>query len=123
VASDVERLTNEYRISKGLNALTHDERLCSAAVARMNDMVTYNYFAHNTPDGRKPWTFFSGKYLSIGENLSLANNTASATVIAWEKSPEHNENLLLPIYTKTCVASTNKFGGNSDLVVAWYGNI
>jgi len=119
---EVERLTNEYRVSKGLSPLVHDERLCTAAQTKLDDMVKRDYYAHNTPDGKLPWTFFTGSYYKLGENLSDANNTAVGTIKAWQVSPKHNDNLLESVYRQTCV-KTHYRGFQSELVVAWYGNI
>ncbi len=70
---EVIRLTNEKRVQIGLNELTYNPVLSQAALAKGNDMLAKDYWAHVSPDGTEPWFFFSQagyKYRYAGENLA-----------------------------------------------------
>lgn len=91
---EVIRLTNEYRVSLGLNELTQDTQL--AYVAEVRSMEIVNTWGHNRPDGS---TFadilVAMKYPSprFGENLGKAQKTASEVMEMWKESPSHDANL------------------------------
>jgi len=50
----VHKLTNQYRIQNGLNALSWDDKLSNIARSHSEDMASRNYFAHDTPEGKDP---------------------------------------------------------------------
>ena len=119
----LERETNAYRISKGLNALANDPSLCEAVSSKLNDMVSKSYFEHYTPSGASPFTFFKGNYIKLGENLANGVKTPQETLSKWQQSPTHNENLVDPTYTKTCIKASYTQYGDVNTVVAWYGKM
>src|SRR4051812_1251162 len=51
--------TNNQRATAGLGSLALNATLNQAAQAKANDMAGRDYWAHNTPDGATPWTFFA----------------------------------------------------------------
>lgn len=119
--------TNEARATKGESALTVNDQLSQAAVAKANDMAAKNYWAHNSPDGKTPWSFISGagySYSVAGENLAYGFTDGSGVVKAWMNSPEHRANILNAAYQQVGfgVASvTNYLGkGPAIIVVAEY---
>ena len=50
----VHKLTNQYRIQNGLDALLWDDELSDVAKSHSQDMAIRNYFSHDTPEGRDP---------------------------------------------------------------------
>ena len=91
--------TNKDRAVAGLPALIEDQRLETSASAKCTDMQARNYWSHNTPDGRTPWTFFTYDWPFKGENLARGYNTSVTAEEGWMNSPTHKDNLLKPQYT------------------------
>jgi uncharacterized protein YkwD len=71
--SEVAQLSNVYRHNADLAPLVVSQTLTESAQAKADDMAAKGYFAHNSPDGTTPWTFFSKAnyaYDTAGENLA-----------------------------------------------------
>lgn len=124
--SEVIRLTNERRIAQGLNPLTENGILSSAALAKGTDMLNKGYWAHVSPDGTQPWAFFinSGyKYRYAGENLARDFSNPSSTVDAWMASPSHRDNLLSAKYREigVGVVEGSLDGVDTTIVVQFFG--
>lgn len=123
---EIIRLTNEKRAENGLSALSYNTTLAQAALAKGNDMINKNYWAHVAPDGTQPWAFFLNagyKYKYAGENLARDFNDSVSTVNAWMTSPSHKENMLSPNYKEIGVALVNGSltGSETTLVVQFFG--
>jgi len=122
--------TNTERANNGgLAALTLNSQLASAAQAKANDMVARNYWSHNTPDGKEPWTFMDAagyNYQKAGENLAYGFATSSDTITGWMNSPSHRDNILDPVYREVGFGFANAPSyvgtGQETVVVAMYGN-
>lgn len=121
------RETNIQRAAGHEEALTIDPELAAAAQAKANDMVAVNYWAHNSPDGKTPWSFIAGSgygYQTAGENLAYGFDNATSTVIGWMNSDEHRANILNNAYQNVGfgVASSPNFQGQGPktIVVAEY---
>jgi hypothetical protein len=124
--SEVIRLTNAQRAANGLNALTENSSLNSAAIAKGNDMIAKSYWAHFAPDGTSPWTFFTNfgyKYQYAGENLARDFSDAGSAVNAWMNSPTHKENILNPHYREIGigVVEGSLAGANTTIIVQFFG--
>jgi len=124
--SEVIRLTNAQRAANGLNALTENSSLNSAAIAKGNDMIAKGYWAHFAPDGTSPWTFFTSfgyKYQYAGENLARDFSDAPSAVNAWMNSPTHKENILNPHYREIGigVVEGSLAGANTTVIVQFFG--
>jgi Cysteine-rich secretory protein family len=120
--------TNANRESEHDPDLTIDPQLSAAAQAKANDMIRGNYWAHNSPDGKTPWSFIAAagyQYQSAGENLAYGFANASDAVIGWMNSPEHRANIMNPAYQNVGfgVASSSNYQGKGPqtVVVAEYG--
>ncbi len=120
--------TNAERSGNGVGGLSINSQLASAAQAKANDMVTRNYWSHETPDGQQPWVFITNagyQYLSAGENLAYGFMTSSGTVTGWMNSPPHKANLLSGTFTEVGfgIANSPSYVGNGPqtVVVAMYG--
>lgn len=119
--------TNEQRTAHGLTALKINSKLNVSAQAKANDMITRDYWAHNTPDGDEPWVFFEAagySYQRAGENLAYGFSTSDATVIGWMNSPSHRANILDDSYAEVGFGFVNgenfNTTGQETVVVAHY---
>lgn len=101
-------LTNQSRIALGLNPLTVNSKLTTAAQNKAQDMLENDYFNHTSPDGTTPWKWIkeSGySYIYAGENLAMDFISAEATHNAWMASDTHQANILNPNYKEIGMAA------------------
>ncbi len=120
--------TNTQRADGHETDLTLNSQLSDAAQAKANDMAAKNYWSHNSPDGRTPWSFITTSgyhYQTAGENLAYGFNDASATVAGWMNSSSHRANILNANYKDVGfgIAQSSNYQGNgpATIVVAEYG--
>jgi hypothetical protein len=119
--------TNEARRDHHLSDLRLDQKLNEAAQLKVDDMFARQYWAHDAPDGTKPWKWLTDVgygYSEAGENLAMNFYTAEATMTAWLNSSEHRENILEPKYTGVgfAVSSGTLKGKPATIVVALYAH-
>jgi len=119
-------LTNQEREELGLNTLKENELLSEAARQKAADMFAFNYWAHISPSGRTPWTFFTDagyKYQYAGENLARDFNDPESVVRAWMDSPSHRENVVNSKYQEIGIAVVDGSlqGVETTLVVQLFG--
>jgi len=119
-------LTNQERAKVGAPALTLNSGLTEAALRKGGDMFAFDYWAHNSPSGRDPWSFFlevGYRYLYAGENLARDFANPEGVVSAWMASPTHRDNLLNPKYKEIGVAVIDGTlaGVETTLVVQHFG--
>ncbi|HVS58950.1 MAG TPA: CAP domain-containing protein [Candidatus Saccharimonadales bacterium] len=121
--------TNSQRSGNGQASLQLNGQLDAAAQAKANDMATRDYWSHNTPDGKTPWTFITSagySYQTAGENLAYGFDTAAATVTGWMNSPEHRANILNTTYKQVGFGIANaanyQGSGPETIVVAMYAD-
>lgn len=119
--------TNSARGSQGVSSLGVNSKLNNAAQAKANDMVSRNYWSHNTPEGNPPWVFITNagySYSRAGENLAYGFATSSDTIDGWMNSPAHRENILNGGYTEVGFGIANganyNGSGQETVVVAMY---
>lgn len=122
----IVELTNQERAKVGAPPLTLNSALSEAALRKAGDMFAFNYWAHNSPSGRDPWSFFTEvgyRYLYAGENLARDFANPEGVVAAWMASPTHRDNLLNPKYQEMGVAVIDgTLGGvETTLVVQHFG--
>lgn len=118
--------TNKKRVEAGLPPLRVDPNLMAGAGAKGSDMITNDYWAHVSPGGVTPWTFFlknDYSYKYAGENLARDFASSSEVVAAWMASPLHRENLLSPRYQDIGIAVVQgeMNGGPVTVVVQFLG--
>ena len=114
VKNEVVSLTNAQRLQAGLNPLTRNLLLESAAQAHVADMDASNrYLAHTGSNGSDPVTRiaatgYKGGWIDLGngqlrtissENAAAGQKTPAEVVDAWMNSPGHRAAILDP-YTK-----------------------
>ncbi|KKR50869.1 MAG: hypothetical protein UT84_C0005G0015 [Candidatus Curtissbacteria bacterium GW2011_GWA1_40_16] len=125
-AQEIISLTNARRVQNGLGPLVYNGQLATAAAAKAQDMFTVNYWAHNSPLGKTPWSFITAagyKYVYAGENLARDFNDAGSVVGAWMNSPSHRENILDSNFKEigVAVADGKLTGTDGILVVQMFG--
>ncbi len=120
--------TNAQRISNGKKTLNINAKLTAAAQLKAKDMVKRNYWSHNTPDGRAPWSFVESSgysYQKAGENLAYGFTTSKDTVAGWMNSQTHRDNLLDNSFSEVGFgfvdAASYNNSGHETIVVAMYG--
>lgn len=118
--------TNAQRQSLGLTPLTYNVTLAQAAAAKAQDMFKYDYWAHNSPQGKTPWSFIQAagyKYTVAGENLAKNFSTSQGVIDAWMASPTHRDNIVKPSYREMGFAIVNGVLGGEEttLVVQMFG--
>lgn len=119
--------TNHDRVKQQQEPLTIDPQLSAAAQAKADDMAKNNYWSHNSPSGKTPWSFIgeSGyQYQSAGENLAYGFKNASGVVAGWMNSAEHRANILNSSYKHVGfgIANSPNFQGKGPqtIIVAEY---
>ncbi|MBU0707646.1 CAP domain-containing protein [Patescibacteria group bacterium] len=104
---DIVYLTNQERINNDLLPLSLNSKLIEAANKKAQDMLTKNYFNHNSPDGHEPWDFITDAdypYIYAGENLAINYPDSLSTFKGWLNSPSHYENIVFPSFQEIGVA-------------------
>lgn len=111
---EVFNLINQQRKNNGLTALKIDNELQRVARIKAEDMVSNNYFSHQSPTYGSPFDMmksFGISYKTAGENIA-ANSSNSGAVTAWMNSSGHRVNILNSSfnYTGIGVVSSAKYG-------------
>ena len=122
----VIELTNNQRLTAGLEIVKSNQELSQAAAAKAADMFANNYWAHVSPQGTDPWSFVTSsgyQYQHAGENLARDFSNSRDIVTAWMASPTHKKNLLDPRYKDIGVAVLDGYlnGVETTLVVQMFG--
>jgi len=119
--TSVISLTNKSRQERKLAVLKTNPLLTKAAESKANDMIRQQYFAHISPKGVTPWSWFKQagySYAYAGENLALDFVSSEDVINAWLKSPSHRSNLLGAKYKDIGVAvASGKINGATSLIV------
>lgn len=118
--------TNNERTTAGLQPLIYSSILSKSAEQKAEDMFKYNYWAHNSPQGKTPWTFFDSvgyKYSIAGENLAKDFYNTDSLMNAWMNSPTHKANIVNTRYQEIGIAVVNGILGGikTTLVVQHFG--
>ena len=105
---------NKNREEKGIKTLKTYSKLQQIAKLKAVDIVTNNYFSHNSPTYGTPFEMLNKykiSYKTAGENIA-GNSSNSAAVTAWMNSSGHKANILNSNfnYTGIGVVKSNKYG-------------
>ena len=98
---------NNYRAQYGLNPISLNMKLVDASDSHAKDLAIHGIISHTGTDGSshseraKRAGYF---YTIIAENVATGQNSWDEVFQAWQDSPGHNENLLLPDVTEFGVA-------------------
>ena len=95
LAMQVLSLVNSERAKYGLDSLTYDSLLSSAANTRAIEIKSL--FSHTRPDGRSCFTALDEvgySYRKAGENIAYGQRSAEEVMNAWMNSEGHRANIL-----------------------------
>lgn len=111
---EIFNLINKQRTNNGLTPLKIDEEVQKVARIKAEDMVTNNYFSHQSPTYGSLFDMlksFKISYKSAGENIA-ANSSNTGAVNAWMNSSGHRANILSSNYNYTGigVVSSPRYG-------------
>lgn len=125
-SANITALTNAARTNIGLSELAMNGLLNVAAQAKAEDMLTNQYFAHTSPQGKTPWFWINSvgyNYQYAGENLAVHYFQAEDVQSAWMASPSHRKNILDERFTEVGVGIVQgSFEDyNSTIVVQMFG--
>jgi uncharacterized YkwD family protein len=107
----VLQLVNQERNKAGLSALTMDNGLTKAALAKAQDMYKNNYFDHNSPTYGSPFDMmkkFGVNFNAAGENIAKGQTSPQQVMKDWMNSEGHRANILNSSYTKIGIAQYNR---------------
>lgn len=113
-AEQVVALVNAERAKAGLNALTLDTEIASAALVRAKE--TEISFSHTRPDGRHFSTALSDSGISFrgaGENIAWGQRSPEEVMNGWMNSEGHRANILNPNFTKIGVGYYQNAAGRN----------
>jgi hypothetical protein len=118
--------TNAERAQQGLPALTYNDKLSQAAIAKAQDMFSDQYWAHTAPDGTEPWAFIRNagySYQVAGENLARDFGDTPGMMAAWMASPTHRANIVNSKYKEIGIGVVDGVlqGYETTLVVQMFG--
>jgi uncharacterized protein YkwD len=104
--TELIRLVNGYRVSKGLSALQDQGEIRDVARAHSEHMIAHRFFGHSSPEGLSPADRLDEAGVSwsgVGENLAAGYGSPQAVFDAWMLSPEHRQNIESETWTHTGV--------------------
>ncbi|MET9970890.1 CAP domain-containing protein [Streptomyces sp. NPDC006356] len=100
--AEVVDLTNRERARAGLQALSFDPALTTAAQAYSADMAARAFYSHTSPEGTQPWdraAAAGSRMRAIGENIACGQRSPGEVVEGWMNSPGHRANILKRDFT------------------------
>ena len=126
-AEQVIEQTNQERVSLGLKPLVINQQLSAAALAKAQDMLNDQYWAHTSPEGKQPWDFMKAanySYRVAGENLARDFHATTEMMAAWMASPTHKANIVNDKYEQLGIAVIDGRleGFDTVLVVQMFGS-
>ena len=92
---EVLKLTNQKRLSQGLEPLSTTKKLQKAADIRAAE--TASYFSHTRPDGTTCFSVLTEQdisYWSAAENIAAGQSSVEQVINSWWNSPGHKQNML-----------------------------
>lgn len=114
-------LTNASRREVGAVELKSNSQLAAAAEAKASDMLSFQYFDHNSPSGVTPWFWIKSsgyEYSYAGENLAIDFISAEGAHQAFMNSSSHRENILNTNYQEIGIAvKKGIFEGEESIIV------
>ena len=113
-AEQVVELVNQERTKAGLNAVTLDQNIASAALVRAKEIETS--FSHTRPNGSKFSTALTEQgvtFKGAGENIAWGQKSPEAVMQAWMNSEGHRANILNKNFTKIGVGYYQNAAGRN----------
>ena len=93
-ADEVVRLINEYRVSKGLNALKYEERSCLKSASVASGCAILHALKNNDSDKAAVLASHGACQIGWGVTGGGASHKPQEVVQDWINSPLHNSNIL-----------------------------
>lgn len=97
LAGEIDKViagVNRLRAEKGLPPLIPNRTLMAYAQLRASELPTL--FSHNRPNGQSYSAALTKGY--TGENIAAGRNTAQGTLLQWQASKMHYQNMTSPNY-------------------------
>lgn len=113
-AEQIVELVNQERTKAGLNAVTLDQNIASAALVRAKEIETS--FSHTRPNGSKFSTALTEQgvtFKGAGENIAWGQKSPEAVMQAWMNSEGHRANILNKNFTKIGVGYYQNAAGRN----------
>lgn len=119
-------LVNRERIERGLNPVSTNQKLETAAKWKAEDMIEKDYWEH-FHNGKSPWDWMKEadyNYEDAGENLAIDFTEVELMHQAWMNSPSHRDNIINSKYKEIGVgiAKGDYEGHETIIVVEMFGN-
>ena len=113
--NDLERATHEainaYRVSKGLNPLTHSPELLKSARKHSQEMADGTMpFGHTGFQWRAEEIQKQVPFTAIAENVAYGQQTADEVTQGWVNSPGHCKNIE-GTFTHTAIGAISNRSG------------
>ena len=108
VPSVLADFANVDRRTLSLGPLQWNPVLAEAARGKAEDMAQKGYFAHTSPEGTTPWSWFKKagyRYRYAGENLAVYFSDSWDVHTAWMDSAGHRANILSGKFTEIGIAA------------------
>ena len=112
---EILRLVNAERTKAGVDPLTLNATLCTAAHLRAQELPTQ--FAHTRPDGTQCFTVLDQvgqNYRTAGENIAAGQTSPAQVVSDWMNSPGHRRNILDASFTQLGVGYVQTDSGYGE---------
>lgn len=110
---------NEARAEEGVEPLVYDPQVAKVAQLKAQDLLTNNYFEHESPTYGAPsemLTQFGIDWIASGENIAAGQLSVDEVHQGWMDSPGHRENILNPMFTHIGFGFTE---GGGDYGTYW----
>lgn len=122
IESQLLAIINNIRANEGLDPFNKNTALDIIAEARSNDMISRNYFSHNTPEGKNIFHILQENnvmYAEAGENIQYSSppdlGTPQVIVDSWMQSNTHRQNLLSGSFSQIGIGIVD--GNNKRIAV------
>ncbi|MDP9816425.1 CAP domain-containing protein [Spirilliplanes yamanashiensis] len=95
--AEVTRLVNEERERAGLDPVTAERRLTTAARQHSQDMARRDYFSHTSRNGTtfgERITRNGYRWRAAAENIAKGQESPAEVMTSWMNSPGHRANIL-----------------------------
>lgn len=113
--TEVVKLVNAERAKKGLQLLTQNWELSRVCRYKSQDMITKNYFDHQSPTYGSPFNMmesFGIRFSAGAENIAYGQSTPQVVMDSWMNSAGHRNNILSPSFTQIGVGAAKNSQGN-----------
>ena len=113
-SEDANTPENKPEAKAGLNAVTLDQNIASAALVRAKEIETS--FSHTRPNGSKFSTALTEQgvtFKGAGENIAWGQKSPEAVMQAWMNSEGHRANILNKNFTKIGVGYYQNAAGRN----------